>query len=80
MADKNDASSPAAPWLTLLIVALVIVALYYAQEVLLPLALAVLLSFVLTPLVTRLERWRLGRIPSVVVVVLLTCSAIGAWS
>jgi len=78
MADKNDASSPAAPWLTLLIVALVIVALYYAQEVLLPLALAVLLSFVLTPLVTRLERWRLGRIPAVVVVVLLTCSAIGA--
>lgn len=78
MADKYDASSPAAPWLTLLIVALVIVVLYYAQEVLLPLALAVLLSFVLTPLVTRLERWRLGRIPSVVVVVLLTCSVIGA--
>jgi len=47
---------------------IVVAALYFAREVLLPLALAILLSFLLTPLVARLEKWRLGRIPSVVIV------------
>jgi predicted PurR-regulated permease PerM len=47
--------------------------LYFAQEVLIPLALAVLLAFLLAPLTTRIERWRvgpvqLGRIPSVLLV------------
>ncbi|HEV7298507.1 MAG TPA: AI-2E family transporter [Tepidisphaeraceae bacterium] len=49
---------------------LVVAALYLASDVLIPLALALLVSFLLTPLVTRLERWRLGRIPSVMIVVL----------
>src|SRR5918992_4282951 len=50
-------------------VCVVTAALYFAQEVLIPLALAVLITFLLAPLVTRLERWRLGRVPSVVIVV-----------
>ena len=52
-------------------VAVVIAALYFAQDFLIPLALSVLLSFLLAPLVARLERWRLGRVPSVVIVVVL---------
>ncbi len=39
--------------------------LRYAQEFFLPLVLAGLLSFLLSPLVRRLERWRLGRVGSV---------------
>lgn len=46
--------------------------LYLAREVLIPIALAILLSFVLAPLVTRLERLKLGRIASVAIVVTLS--------
>jgi predicted PurR-regulated permease PerM len=43
-------------------------ALYFARDVLIPLALAVLLSFLLTPLVVRLERAGLHRVPAVLIV------------
>jgi predicted PurR-regulated permease PerM len=45
--------------------------LYLAREVLIPLALAILLSFLLAPLVRRLEHWRLGRIPSTLIAVVV---------
>ncbi|MBV9219261.1 MAG: AI-2E family transporter [Methylobacteriaceae bacterium] len=45
--------------------------LYFAREVLVPIALAVLLSFVLTPPLVRLRRWGLGKVPSVLLVVVL---------
>jgi predicted PurR-regulated permease PerM len=51
--------------------------LYLAREVLIPLALAILLSFLLAPVVRRLERWRLGRIPSTFIAVLIGFSLIG---
>lgn len=38
--------------------------LYWAQTVLLPLALAILFAFALTPVAGWLERRRLGRVPS----------------
>jgi predicted PurR-regulated permease PerM len=47
------------------------VALYFAREVLIPIALAVLLSFVLSPLVDRLRGWRLWRVPSVLISVVV---------
>ena len=50
--------------------------LYLAREVLIPLALAILLSFLLAPLVRRLEGWRLGRVFSTVVAVAIAFSAI----
>ncbi len=53
-----------------------IAALYFAREVFVPLALAVLLSFALGPLVMRLRRWHLGRVPSVVMAVLLAFAVI----
>ena len=52
--------------------------LYFAKEVLLPLALAILLSFLLAPLVQRLESWKLGRIGSVLVVVLLALALVAS--
>jgi predicted PurR-regulated permease PerM len=51
--------------------------LYLARDVLIPLALAILLSFLLAPVVRRLEQWHLGRIPSTFVAVLIGFSIIG---
>src|SRR5687768_7402564 len=56
-------------------ICIVVASLYFAQIVLIPLALALLISFLLAPLVTRLERFKLGRAPSVVIV---TLAALGA--
>jgi predicted PurR-regulated permease PerM len=43
--------------------------LYFARAVFIPLALAVLLSFLLAPLTTRLRNWGLGRVLSALIVV-----------
>src|SRR3954470_18927125 len=58
-------------------VCIVVAALYLAQEVLIPLALAVLLTFLLAPLVARLERWRLHRVPAVLLVVVTALVLVG---
>ncbi len=54
---------------------LVVAVLYWAQAVLVPFALAILLTFVLTPPVTWLQRW-VGRVPAVLVVVTLVFAAL----
>jgi hypothetical protein len=51
--------------LTLLGIVVVIASLYFGRQVLIPLALAVVLAFLLTPIVGLVERCRLGRVPSV---------------
>lgn len=56
---------------------LVTACLYWARQVLIPVALAVLLAFVLTPAVSALQRRGLGRLPSVILVVLLTLLLLG---
>jgi predicted PurR-regulated permease PerM len=62
--------------MTLAVCVVVITALYVAREVFIPLTLAVLLSFILAPLVSVLRDWRLGRIPSVIFAVLLALGVI----
>jgi len=57
--------------------ALVVATLYFAQDVLVPIALAVMLSFVLSPLVDLLQRTGLWRAVSVAVSVLVALAAIG---
>ena len=54
---------------SLLIAAIVITGLYVAREVLIPLALAVLLSFVLTPALLFLRRLKVPRVVGVAIVV-----------
>lgn len=56
----------------------VVAALYCAQQVLIPLTLAVLLSFVLAPMVDGLERVRLWRAPAVIVTVVAALGIISA--
>src|SRR4051812_48453596 len=59
--------------LTGTILGVVVVAfLYWAQQVLIPVALAVYLAFLLSPVVRQFQRWGLPRIPAVLTVTLLT--------
>jgi predicted PurR-regulated permease PerM len=58
--------------------ALIIAALYWGQSILIPFALAVLLACVLAPLVARLERRGLRRVPAVLLVVCLAFALLGA--
>lgn len=57
-------------WLTALVLLVGIV--YVGKAVLVPLALAVLLTFILTPLVTAVQRHGLGRVPAALLVVTVT--------
>lgn len=50
-------------------IVLAIGALYFGQDIFIPFALAILLSFALTPLVNRLRQFRLPRIAAVIVAV-----------
>jgi len=61
------------------VAAIVVAALYFAREVLIPVTLAMLLSFVLSPLVELLRRVWLGRILSVVLAVVLALGLILAF-
>jgi predicted PurR-regulated permease PerM/methylmalonyl-CoA mutase cobalamin-binding subunit len=62
------------------VIALLIAAavLYLASEVMIPLAMAILLSFLLAPAVRRLERWQLGRPAATIIVVLVAFSIVFA--
>ncbi|BCM85280.1 ABC transporter permease [Methylobacterium indicum] len=60
----------------LVIGAVIVAALYFGREILIPIAIAVLLSFVIGPLVALLRKLRLGRIPSVGVAVLLLLAVV----
>jgi len=62
---------------TLALATFVVATLYFGRELLIPLALAALLTFLLAPLVTRIERW-IGRIAAVLLVVALIFTAFGA--
>lgn len=61
----------------MLIATLVIAALYFGREMLIPLALASLLGFLLDPAVSRLKRWGLPRLASAIVVVAIALGALG---
>jgi predicted PurR-regulated permease PerM len=76
MVRPNTVSQPS--WImTLASIAVVIAALYLAKGVLVPLALAVLLSFLLSPVCDWLERWKLSRIPAVLMTAILGFTLLG---
>ena len=72
----DDTTKTLRRWVTFAGCVLVVVVLYWAQAVLVPIALAILLTFVLTPPVTWLERW-IGRIPAVLAMVTLVFTIFG---
>ena len=69
---QADTSASSFSVKTLATIILIVALLYWAKEVFIPFALAVLFSFVLGPIVTRLRRWGLGRILAVSTVTALT--------
>jgi predicted PurR-regulated permease PerM len=71
----NDAQS-FRPWANFAGCVLVVAVMYWAQAVLIPLALAILLAFLLTPVCTRLQKW-IGRVAAVIVTVSLTFTFVG---
>src|SRR5258705_5964808 len=66
---------------TIVATLLVAAVLYVARDVFIPFALALLLSFLLAPLVTILQRLRIPKVPSVIVVVSFAAAIIAsiAW-
>lgn len=62
------------------VIAIVVLALYYGQEILIPFALAALLAFVLDPMVNYLKRWRIPRAPAVILVTIAAMSVLGGLS
>ncbi len=76
----DDSTKSFHPWATFAGGVLIVVVLYWAQAVLVPLALAILVTFVLTPPVTSLQRW-VGRVPAVLLVATLVFALLGlaAW-
>lgn len=72
----DESSTTLKRWVTFAGVVLIVAVLYWAQAVLVPLALAVLIAFVMAPPVTWLERW-LGRVPAVLIAVTLVFLVLG---
>lgn len=64
----------------LVVAALIILFLYIGREILEPLVIAALLSFVLVPLLRRLRSWRMWRVPAVIFTVLFAIAVIAALS
>ncbi|GBU18518.1 MULTISPECIES: AI-2E family transporter [Methylobacterium] len=58
--------------ISILAVAVIIAGLYFARDILIPIAIAVLLAFVIAPLVNLLRRIRLPRVAAILSAVMLT--------
>ena len=78
-ASVTAVSTPGMAELLMLAVFVVVVSgLYFAREVMVPITLAILLSFVLAPLVSRLRRINVPRVPAVLLSVVLALGVIVA--
>src|SRR5471032_961382 len=79
-----DLKIPPAPesltnkFMTAMILAVVVSGLYFGRPVLMPLALAVLMSFALAPLVSQLKRFKLGNVPAVIVSLVLAVAVVSS--
>src|ERR1700759_5120179 len=73
---KTTSSSALVGIWTILLTAFLVAVLYIGRHLLVPLALAAMLTFLLAPLVGRVERW-IGRIAAVLIVVVMLFSVIG---
>jgi predicted PurR-regulated permease PerM len=60
-----------------LLLATVIAVLYFGRAILIPVALALTLNFLLAPAVIYLHRFRLSRVPAVIIVMVITGSVVG---
>src|SRR4051794_35020032 len=75
-ANKHTTSAALLAMSGAVITALVVAALYVGREILIPIALAAMLAFLLAPIVTRLERW-IGRIAATLIAVSVLFAVLG---
>jgi predicted PurR-regulated permease PerM len=81
---EHTPADVAAPWTlqtafyAAALAAIIVGGIYFGEPILMPAALAILLAFALAPLVARLRVIGLGRVPSVMVTVLMAFVVIGA--
>ncbi|HSE41198.1 MAG TPA: AI-2E family transporter [Acidobacteriota bacterium] len=68
MKNRSKALSSSAVFISIV---LLIASLYFAKEVFIPLALSILLTFLLTPVVQALQRWRVHRTLAVILTVIV---------
>src|SRR2546430_3739006 len=76
-AGRRDVLSRLQPLLQVVILAFGLFCLGIAQDVFIPIALAMLLTFVLSPIVERLQHWHVPRVAAVVVTVVFAFSVLG---
>src|SRR6185369_8057520 len=69
---RREAGVPSNVLTATIFTAILIGGLYWARAIIIPLALAVFLTFILSPSVTRLRRFGLARVPAVLIVVGVT--------
>jgi len=74
----NSAAALHGIW-AILLLAFVVAALYFGRTVFIPIALAALITFLLSRLVSRLEKW-IGRVTSVLLCVVVAFTIVGAVS
>ena len=74
--DRPDPKLVKAVWLVAIIGAGVVV--YFAQDVLIPVAMAVFFTLLLTPSVDRLQSWGLRRGLAAALVMLVVCGSVAA--
>ena len=74
---KTNATEALVGLWTISMAAFVVAGLYFTREILIPIALAALLTFLLSPLVSRIERW-VGRVAAVLVVAFLVFGFMGS--
>src|SRR5579872_5310561 len=74
---QTDAGTRPSRFMTVVATAVFIAGLYIARDVLIPIAVALLLAFLLAPLVHRLERLRLPRVPAVLISVIFSFALLG---
>jgi predicted PurR-regulated permease PerM len=77
MTGPNNAGA-SSKLLTLIAVVVVIACLYFGRQILIPLGLAVVLSFLLAPAVTWLQKCRLRRVPAVLLVLVFAFSIVAS--
>ncbi len=73
---KNSSAAALVGIWSILMAVFIITILFVGREILMPLALAALITFLLSPLIARLERW-IGRIAAVLLVIMILFGALG---
>ncbi len=74
---RSKEASASSKSLVLIAFVLAIAALYFGRQLFIPLALAVVFTFLLTPFVSFLERLHFGRVPAVITVLVLSFALLG---